>query len=154
MPATSGCSREAAAVRKWSLRQVSLYKGEGAYNLHSTLPWKAIDKPLTLRCNHDDIVCMCTLLFLRLFKTEIKISSPLLVAFTHYNIESSNQPPTPQVYKYFLQLHTTGSPSRVFLDLSSDTVLVENSKHNSRINHNVVTVNTHATLTVAMLTYQ
>ena len=51
----------------------------------------------------------------RLFKTDISLSSPLLVAFTYYH-GSSDLSPQAQGYKYFIQLHTSGSPSRVFLD--------------------------------------
>ena len=51
----------------------------------------------------------------RLFKTDISMTSPLLVSFTYYQ-ESSDVSPQAQGYKYFIQLHTSGSPSRVFLD--------------------------------------
>ena len=43
------------------------------------------------------------------------MASPFMVAFTYYQ-ESSDVTPQAQGYKYFIQLHTSGSPSRVFLD--------------------------------------
>ena len=54
-------------------------------------------------------------LLFRLFKTDVSMASPLVVAFTYYH-ESSDVSPQAQGYKYFIQLHTSGSPSRVFLD--------------------------------------
>ena len=55
----------------------------------------------------------------RLFKTDISLASPLLVAFTFQHGSSDLSPQAQaqaQGYKYFIQLHTSGSPSRVFLD--------------------------------------
>ena len=48
----------------------------------------------------------------RLFKTNLRLSNPLLVAYTY----KADTAPPPQSYHYFIQLHTSGSPSRIFLD--------------------------------------
>ena len=51
-------------------------------------------------------------LFYRLFKTDLSLSRPLVVAYTY----KTGPNPVSQGYRYFLQLHTTGSPTRIFLD--------------------------------------
>ena len=43
------------------------------------------------------------------------MASPLLIAFTYYR-GSPDVSLQAQGYKYFIQLHTSGSPARVFLD--------------------------------------
>lgn len=50
----------------------------------------------------------------RLFKTDISMTSPLLVGFTYF--QGSDVSLQVQGYKYFIQLHTSGSPARIFLD--------------------------------------
>jgi hypothetical protein len=54
------------------------------------------------------------------------MASPLLVAFTYYQGSSDVSLPA-QGYKYFIQLHTSGSPSRVFLDPIATTITTGNN---------------------------
>lgn len=61
-----------------------------------------------------------SLFFCRLFMTNVELSRPLVVAYT-YKIDngdaaSPNSSPVHRGYRSFLQLHTSGSPSRIFLD--------------------------------------
>lgn len=48
----------------------------------------------------------------RLFKTKLSLSRPLVVSYTC----KVGPDPVSQGYRYFLQLHTNGSPTRIFLD--------------------------------------
>ena len=57
-------------------------------------------------------VCVCVCMHYRLFKTKLSLSTPLVVSFTH----KLGTKPISQGYHYFIQLHTTGSPTRIFLD--------------------------------------
>ncbi len=70
--------------------------------------------------------CSIVPIFFRLFKTDISMASPLLVAFTYYQGSSDASLPA-QGYKYFIQLHTSGSPSRVFLDPIATTITEGNN---------------------------
>lgn len=45
----------------------------------------------------------------------MSLSKPLIVSYTHL-LSSGGGTTSPRSYRYFLQLHTSGSPSRIFLD--------------------------------------
>jgi len=55
----------------------------------------------------------------RLFKTKLSFSKPLVISYT-FKV-TSDPSLTSYGCRYFLQLHTSGSPSRVFLDPFSTT---------------------------------
>ena len=60
----------------------------------------------------------------RLFKTKLDLSRPLVVSYTR----KVGPDPISQGYRYFLQLHTNGSPTRIFLDPFSSTSAAEDSE--------------------------
>jgi hypothetical protein len=65
-----------------------------------------------------------TLLYHRLFKTKLSLSRALVVSYTC----KAGPNPLAHGYRYFIQLHTNGSPTRIFLDPFSSTLAAEDSE--------------------------